>query len=33
MKLLIPIFIGSVTQRVISEAPCPVLAIHEDIVD
>ncbi|MBC3889771.1 universal stress protein [Acetobacterium paludosum] len=26
-------FIGSVTQRVISEAPCPVLAIHEDVVD
>lgn len=23
-------FIGSVTQRVISEAPCPVLAIHTD---
>nr|WP_320026438.1 universal stress protein [uncultured Acetobacterium sp.] len=24
-------FTGSVTQRVISEAPCPVLAIHEDL--
>jgi len=24
-------FIGSVTQRVISEASCPVLAIHEDV--
>ncbi len=24
-------FTGSVTQRVISEAPCPVLSIHEDL--
>ena len=26
-------FVGSVTQKVISEAPCPVLVIHSDAED
>ncbi len=31
MSKLKRFFTGSVTQRVIAEAPCPVLAIHEDL--
>ncbi|MEO1815165.1 MAG: universal stress protein [Acetobacterium sp.] len=31
MSKLKRFFTGSVTQRVIAEAPCPVLSIHEDL--